>query len=112
MRSAKSPLLTCLVFAVFALAASGLASPASAQGSAALSGPHGESGKISHVNGDDYISYTYVAAPGKAGTPVVLKVFRPRLDPPDGLQKPSPTQWAMADRGCSSARVTWRSSRH
>jgi len=51
-------------------------------------GPHGEGGKITRVNGEDYISYTYIEAPGATGTPAVFKVFRPRSDPPDGLQKP------------------------
>ena len=39
-------------------------------------GPHGEGGKINRVNGEDYISYTYIEAPGTAGTPAVFRVTR------------------------------------
>lgn len=66
----------------------GLAAPTLAAGPAAVTGPHGEGGKINRVNGVEFISYTYIAAPGIPGTPAVFKVFRPRPDPPDGLQKP------------------------
>ncbi len=53
-----------------------------------ITSPHGENGKISHSNGEDYISYEYVEAPGAQHTPAVFKVFRPRADPPAGLAKP------------------------
>jgi hypothetical protein len=53
-----------------------------------LTGPHGEGGKIQRIDGDTYISYTFIAAPGQPGQPAMFKVFRPRADPPDGLPKP------------------------
>ena len=53
-----------------------------------LAAPHGEHGKIDLLNGEDFISYEFVAAPGAAHTPAVFKVFRPRPDPPEGLPQP------------------------
>ena len=66
----------------------GFAAQTLAAGSTTVTGPHGEGGKISRVNGEDYISYTYIESPGSAGTPAMFKVFRPRSDPPSGLPKP------------------------
>lgn len=51
-------------------------------------GPHGERGVITRRDGRVYISYTFVAGPGVAGTPAVFEVFRPRADPPAGLPPP------------------------
>lgn len=65
-----------------------LAAQSFAAGPATIAGPHGEGGSIKRVNGEDYISYTYIEAPGAVGTPAVFNVFRPRSDPPEGLPKP------------------------
>ena len=69
-----------------------------------IAAPHGEHGKITHANGQDFIACEYVAAPGSPHTPAVFKVFRPRPDPPAGLPK-LVSKRATSARGFSSEKA-------